>query len=135
MNKKAKAAVKTSILHLVVAAIVGAATLLGLVVTINAMTQFYNRPEQSIQVEVAGKRIRKYSSGKHASRVTVYSNIVAFSFPDGSLKELEIDTGPSSSVYNSIHEGDTGVLIYKELKNIEKKYKDEAFRYVGRFFH
>jgi len=135
MNKKTKAKVKTSISTLVLAAFGGLVTLLVLVVLITVPTRFYFRPEQTAKVEVVDKRIRRYSGGGKSSKVTTYSNIVAFSFPDSSVKELKIDKGSFSSAYDSIHEGDTGILIYKEIKNIDKKYKNnENMRYDGRFF-
>ena len=134
MDKK-KTKIKTSIFVLVIVAIFGVGTLWALVGIINGMTRFYNRPEQSAQVEVVGKRIRVSNNFGKRYSFTSYSNIVAYKFPDGLVKELEIDTGKFSSAYDSIHEGDTGILIYKEIKNIEKKYKNnDSMRYDGRFF-
>jgi len=98
---------------------------------------FMNRPVQAEQVEVIGKRIRQtenFDSGKRNDY------IVAFKFSDGSVKELEVGSGRSYSstgreVYDSIHEGDKGMLTYKEIKDIGEKYKNENTRYFGRYFY
>ena len=103
-----------------------------------------NQPEQSVPVEVAEKRIDKgYGSGNHrAPSSTHYRYLISFRFSDGSVKELEVDfiglwgrpeTIPYSPVYDEINEGDTGILIYKELENNEQKYS-KGFQYQGRKF-
>ena len=139
-DKKAK--IKASVFIFVFAAIVGGLSIWLVVTIIDGMTRFYNRPEQSAQVEVVSKRIRvDRSSGKHASYIDHYY-IVTFKFSDGSVKELEVDwihqrnsnKEVYSSAYDSMHEGDAGLLIYKEISNIEKKYKNnEDMCYDGRF--
>ena len=101
--------------------------------------RYKNSFEQSEQVEVIGKRIRKYTnslSGRSGGSRTYFDYIVAFEFPDGSVKELEVDSNSvrDSSIYDAIHEGDTGILIYKEIKNIEQRIKKENMRFDGRLF-
>ena len=77
-----------------------------------------NTPEQHEQVVVIEKKI-KWSSGGEDSSGADY--IVAFEFPDGSVKKIhvsKIGIGKNRrEVYDSIHEGDTGTLIYKKMKN------------------
>jgi len=100
--------------------------------------RYENRPEQSEQVEVVEKRVRIHSSGGRGIPYTTYHTfIVAFKFADGSIKELEIDRNsvrrdpnrePYSSLYNSINEGDTGIL----LEDIEEKHTNEDLRWNGR---
>lgn len=118
--------------------------LAGLYISAIPQVRFSGRPEQSEQVEVVGKRIRKSSSasGKGTYRLT-YVFIVAFAFPDGTIKELEIDSHTvrsnretvECSRYNSIDEGDRGILIYQELKDIEERYEGrEDVSYDGRRF-
>jgi hypothetical protein len=132
------AKIKASIFVIVVVAIIGGMMILLLSTIINAMTQFYNRPEQFEQVEVVGKRTKYNSNG---NRPGYYIFIFAFEFSDGSVKELEVgDRGIRSNesisnlAYDSIHEGDTGTLIYKEIRNNENVYKNEDMHYAGRFF-
>jgi len=106
--------------------------------------QFANRPEQSAQVEVVGKRVRRYhsSGSKGSSGVTSYTYIVAFQFPDGSVKEFRVgrqskkngtEGNVACSLYDSIYEGNTGILSYKELSNIEKK-RNEGMHWEHRRF-
>lgn len=118
--------------------------LAGLYIAAIPQVRFSGRPEQSGQVEVVGKRINKTSSyGKVPGYTYTHEFIVAFSFPDGTIKELEIDshTVDSSretvecSRYNSIDEGDRGILIYQELKDIEERFEGrEDASYYGRRF-
>ena len=100
--------------------------------------RYKNSFEQSEQVEVVGKRISIYSSSgsKRNKSTTYYTYIVTFKLPDGSVKELEVDSNSvrDSSIYDAIHEGDTGILIYKEIKNIEQRIKKENMRFDGRRF-
>ena len=136
------AKIKASIFVIVVVAIIGGGIIFVFTSAIHLATRFYTRPEQSAQVEVIDKRIRIYSSGSRPNKS--YTYIVAFKYSDSSVKEFSVDTiftkgsnkeAPPSSVYDNIHEGDTGILAYKEIKNIEKKYKNnEDMRYDGRFF-
>jgi len=86
------------------------------------------KSEQYAQVEVVGKRVRP-TSVRHGKD----SYIVAFKFPDGSVKELEVGIG-RRKVYDSIQEGDTGMLTYKERENIEEKIKNEELQFDGRRF-
>jgi len=100
------------------------------------ITNVNNRPEQSEQVEVVGKRIHITGHERAPKYRDYYVFIVAFEFPDGSVKELQVEDDLKkesySSLYESIDEGDTGVLTYKEIENVEKKYQNEDIRYYGR---
>ena len=118
--------------------------LAGVSISVFPPVRFSGCPEQSGQVEVVGKRINKSSSasGKGTYRLT-YEFIVAFAFPDGTIKELEIDSHTvrsnsetvECSRYNSIYEGDRGILIYQELKDIEERFEGrEDASYYGRRF-
>ena len=94
------------------------------------------KPEQREQVEVVEKRIISESAGEDYT----YHYIVAFKFPDNSVKEIEVGRGGNfalnnpTGVYDSVGKGDTGILTYKEIENIEEKYKKEDRRYKGRLF-
>ncbi len=101
------------------------------------------RPEQAVKAEITEKRIESiYSSvRRHAQSRTFYRYLIFFKFSDGSVKEFEVDTywiygssetAPYSPVYDELKEGDTGVLTYKELENIEQKYIEDQYR--GRKF-
>lgn len=70
-----------------------------------------NRPVQTAQVEVVGKRTERYNNPRSASRNRRY---VTFKFPDGSEKETNVDHVPT---FNNLQEGDTGTLFYKQTKN------------------
>lgn len=105
--------------------------------------RFSGRPEQSGQVEVVGKRINKSSSSGKGTYSLTYEFIVAFAFPDGTIKELEIDSHSVNSNretvecsrYNSINESDRGTLIYQESKDIEERFEGrEDASYYGRRF-
>jgi len=130
----------TAILIVIVTPIIIVAGLIALTLTVVVPSiQLTNRPEQSEQVEVIGKRI--YQSSDNGKVWSTY--IVAFRFPDGSVKELSVGTNSSrinsnrddhNSIYDSINQGDTGILIYKEIEKIEEKYKNEDLRYDGRQF-
>jgi len=123
----------------------------GLVCVIFLIVEIFNtfpiglehRPEQSDQVTVLEKRIHKFiSAGGKGGYSKSYTFIVAFEFPDGSIKEFEVDdrstrsskTELYSPLYNAIHKGDTGVLSYKEVEGVEKKHKNEMLRFEGRAF-
>jgi len=122
-----------------------------------------NSPEQREQVKVIGKRIkREYHVDTDDMRRTTYTyigdHIIAFKLADGSVKEFvvdininpkatraephirtslkghEIDSCYKREIYESIHVSDTGILTYKERKNIQKKIKREEMRYEGRLF-
>ena len=103
-----------------------------------------NQPEQSVPVEVAEKRIDKEHGlrSRHSFSHTTFAYRISFRFPDGSVKEFEVDrtgewsystTAPYSPVYDEINEGETGILTYKELKNNKQKYSEKA-QYLGRKF-
>jgi len=93
-------------------------------------------PQQSEQVEVVGKRY--VSDGSIDGSIDYY--IVAFKFSDNSVKEFEVGSGGflalnnPRGVYDSVKEGDTGTLTYREIENIEEKYKKEELHYAGREF-
>jgi len=136
---------KMDIFILVVFAVpIGAVILLILCPILIDVIKLNISPEQSVQVEIVGKRIREYQSpGTGEAPSKIYSTyIVAFKFTDGSVKELEVaytsrdpkkKEGPCY-IYDSLHEGDTGILIYKEIENIEEKCKNEEMRYDYRLF-
>ena len=101
------------------------------------------KPEQSAQVEVVGKRIKEVRAGglRSGGPRTNYHYIVSFKFPDGSVKELEVGMiniknkqEISCVTYDAIHEGDTGILTYQEIKNLEKHIKNEDMYWSGRRF-
>ena len=87
-------------------------------------------PEQTTQAEVVSKRITKYSTGGHrmSEYKTYYTYIVAFTFPDGLIKEFQVDiksvrgaseTEPYSSLYDAFREGNAGILTFKEINDTE----------------
>ena len=95
-----------------------------------------SQPEQQAQVEVVGKRIDRHTTdgSKHMSSSTIFSFRISFQFPDGTVKEFEADRfrlfgvrkeAPTSSVYDGLNEGDTGILTYKELEPAEIERLDE----------
>ena len=95
-----------------------------------------NSPEQTHQVKVIGKR--KSEQLKFKSQASVFDYIVAFGFPDGSQKELQVGNSVKSDsvIYDAIHKGDTGKLTFKERENIEAHYhvKDKHLHWNGRLF-
>ena len=102
-----------------------------------------SNPEQSAQVQVLEKRIFRHFSSGHRSTRTSYTYIVAFKFSDDSIKEFEVDFKSVSGIsktelysfrYNSFYEGDTGMLTYKEIENIEENFKNPEMEYRGRHF-
>ena len=105
--------------------------------------EFKNRPEQTVQAEVASKRIIKDSFyGKHSS-IDIYIYVISFKFPDDSIKELQVDrqsyrwppkNDPDSVQYDSLTVGDIGILTYKEIENIEERVQNENVRYGSRLF-
>ena len=99
--------------------------------TLKDETVIVNRPEQHEQVEVIGKRI-KYNRIQ-GSRRSNKTYIVSFKFPDGSEKELQVGKINRSEIYDSMHKGDTGMLVYKERADIEKLKKEEL-QWAGRRF-
>ena len=96
---------------------------------------FLSVPEQQNQAEVVGRRIieKSHDAGGDPGGPILY--FISFKFSDGSVKELEVGVDKSGrQVYESFHEGDTGMLTYKERKNIEEKFKNEDLRHEGRQF-
>jgi len=106
------------------------------------------QPEQNERAEVAGKRIIKGDNGRtdvyygkrpynalgyvYYDSESVYTHyIVAFKCPDGAIKELRVN---SEKMYDSLREGDTGILTYKERGSIEKKIESENLCYKDRLF-
>lgn len=107
--------------------------------------QLKNRPEQTEQVEVIGKRIREHRTGgsKFSPSTTIYYYLITFKLSDGSEKEIFVGRNSqrqsgerkvSCPTYDAIHEGDTGILTFKEIDNMEERYKDENVRWMGRTF-
>ncbi|MDR1628987.1 MAG: hypothetical protein LBS36_02065 [Oscillospiraceae bacterium] len=88
-----------------------------------------NSPEQHAQVKVAGKRIQEDRSDNGVDEC-----IVAFKFPDNSIKELKVGQIYSTKRYDAIRVGDTGMLYYKERADLENKIKNEDRHYNGRHF-
>jgi len=85
--------------------------------------QLKNNPVQSEQVEVISKRIVESRSGTRGYRTTYYF-VVAFKFPDDSIKEFWVCAATDreyrkANTYYSVYEGDTGTLTYKENKIFE----------------
>ena len=95
-----------------------------------------NSPEQTQQVKVIGKRTSEQF--KFKSDDSVFDYIIAFGFQDGSIKELRVGNSVKSDsvIYDSIHEGDTGELIFKEREDIEAHYyrNDKQDHWNGRLF-
>ena len=131
-------ALKVFIVFIIVLGLCG----VGLGISSAPQVRFAESPEQSEHVEVTGKRITKSGSGGKGNYTFTYTFIVAFKFSDGSEREFKIDSHATRhgkeevncSLYDSIYEGDEGILIYKEFKNIDEEYKNEDTRFHGRFF-
>ena len=87
-------------------------------------------PEQHGQVRVVGKRIRTaYIETEYGMEDRKYPQyLISFEFLDGVEKEFEIpgNLKISLEIYDSIQEGDTGMLSYKESKNA-KTYEKRRF--------
>ena len=86
---------------------------------VGSMLKYEATPEQDAKVEVAKKRIRYENAGKAGG---VFHYCIDFKFSDGSVKEIWIQNYANSNsskakrkVYNSIHEGETGILTYKSF--------------------
>ena len=77
-----------------------------------------SQPVQSIHVVITGKRtIKSYSTARRGAREhPIPKCIVAFKFPDGSEKELEV----KFEIFNDLQEGDTGTVSFQEHKKITK---------------
>ena len=75
---------------------------------------------EKLEKDMFEKKARVKVIGK---RRTVYT----FEFPDGSVKEIH---DPNVSVKTN----DTGTLIYKEVENIEKRFKKKKSQWRGRKF-
>ena len=104
------------------------------ILTSTPKMQLKSSPEQAEQVEVVEKRINKTYIGSSrgiGESKTAYTFYISFKFSDGSVKEFEVGRDsigrgiirePYNKVYDSLNEGDTGILTYKELKNAENRY-------------
>ena len=93
-----------------------------------------NKSVQYAQVEVIGKRVGPSSIDTYTP-----DYIVEFKFPDDSVKELStyvkgLTSTEWQELYNSISVGDTGILTYSEIENIEGRFKNERSRWRGRQF-
>jgi len=111
----------------------GVCIILALIATIQNFKDVANSFEQREQAIVIGKRKVLGSGASHSKYV------VAFELSDGSAKEICVNIEGSNdkerrSFYDSIHMGDTGTLTYREMEDIEKKYKEESRRWYGRRF-
>ena len=83
-----------------------------------------NSPEHQEHVMVSGKRVYENDEG--------YIRLIfAFKFPDGSIKEfddtVDVPDKKRGIVYNSLHEGETGLLTYQENMNFISFEKDAEY--------
>ncbi|MDR1629147.1 MAG: DUF2500 domain-containing protein [Oscillospiraceae bacterium] len=95
---------------------------------------FINRPEQQEQV-IVFEKIKRPRPPRDTDDYDPYDYLVAFQFSDGAVKEFQIEHTKGhmkSDVYNLIHKGDQGLLIYIERKDIEEKIENEIMRWRGR---
>ena len=100
---------------------------LGRVIDRNTPRTKYNE-----QAEVVGKRVKNEA---YDNDVPTSQFIIAFKFSDGSIKELRVSMyGHGRKVYDTFHEGDTGILVYTERENLEKISKKESEHWKGRRF-
>lgn len=76
------------------------------------------RPLQREQVEVVGKRTATaLTSAAYGLKEQKKPNcFITFKFSDGTKKELRV----TYNIYESMQEGETGILIYQERKNAKK---------------
>lgn len=107
--------------------------------------RFHFQSEQQTQVEVVEKNIDRHVSrgGRRSRASTIYTYLISFQFPDGTVKEFEADKfvlsgvreeTPYSSIYAGINEGDMGLLAYKELdRRTIDFYDDLTLRKFIRF--
>ena len=85
-------------------------------------------PECQEHVKVVDKRIADtyvYDTSGYSSLKHYY--LATFEFSDGAKREFNIGVS-----YREIYIGDTGTLIYHEIKSIEDKYREETDRWQGR---
>ena len=75
------------------------------------------QPIQTVHVEVVSKRIERHNNPSSASRTERW---ITFKFPDDSEYELLIS---NAGIFNNIHEGDTGMLSFKETKDDNRSIK------------
>jgi hypothetical protein len=96
-------------------------------------------------VQIIGKRIYKQPVFPFVEdpENPIKDYLVAFRLPDGSVKELQVGNSTKlrktkrEGVYDSLHEGDTGKLAFKEMENIENLYhhdEDKHLNWEGRLF-
>ncbi|MDR3344741.1 MAG: DUF2500 domain-containing protein [Oscillospiraceae bacterium] len=98
-----------------------------------------DRAEEHERVKVVSKRIEEgYEGGPD-------THLITFKFPDGSEKEFDVSPGSLTKsfwsagieykkFYDTFHEGDIGIITYKERNNIEKHIRREKWRWMGRYF-
>ena len=98
-------------------------------------TPFINRPEWSARVAVIAKR--RAENLMIPKKLPVF--LVAFQFPDGSIKEFQLNAikypfKPKRPIFQSFQIGDKGTLIYKEIENVNYVYEEEEWQFNGRNF-
>lgn len=108
--------------------VTGAIVLIVVFVTSRYDRELKRSPERSASAEVVNKRVSRYFSPGHRSTRTSYTYYVTFEFPDGLVKEIKVDfislsgrskIEPYSSIYDSLIEGNTGILTYKEIEDYD----------------
>jgi hypothetical protein len=97
----------------------------------NLRERFDDRPQQYVYAEVIGKRRQRDSVVN--SRDLIYY-IISFKLSDGLVKELQVGDDLCREVFDSIYVGDTGMLLYKEIENIEENIRREERYWTGRRF-
>ena len=121
----------------------------------NIHTILKSSPEKHEQVKVIGKRLKRdVTHAKGYVYTVIVDCIVSFKFADGSVKELTVGEGDGyesiykrgepvesefvkgicNEIWESIQEGNTGILTYKERENIKEKIPKKENHYKGRLF-
>ena len=90
--------------------------------------ELYTATQQYAQVEVVETRIERHAGIGRGS-----SYIVAFEFPDGSVREFNLLGFGRRRTFNSIQVGDTGILTFREQSNIEEITSPGMRRSARRF--
>ncbi|MCL2488313.1 MAG: DUF2500 domain-containing protein [Oscillospiraceae bacterium] len=114
-----------------VLAIILALIIVIIVVSSSSVIPILTSPEQSEHVEVIGKRVSQATFHRGRSFNFYF---ISFKFTDSSVKEFKVGDTNNKIVYITLHEGDVGILTYKERENIEEHIKDETLRWDGRRF-
>ena len=110
--------------------------LIGTIVCLAIIIDFKPRkePKQVVYDEILSKR---WSYSHSTKGGTTTERFVTFLFPNGDEKELKITGDGKREIYESLQEGDTGMLTYKELEEDNrfgsKFFADWSFRYFVSF--